>query len=76
MSWNGNDHFAGCRVSFKGTDPDQLLDEYKICIQATIWDIKDSNVELQYYQGSDIIFTYLSKVRQIVMKYLLISNVH
>lgn len=61
MSWNGNDHFAGCRVTFHGYDSDQPLDQYKVCIKATIWDITDRNVKLQYYSGSTVLSNYLAK---------------
>ncbi|XP_063433188.1 uncharacterized protein LOC134715156 isoform X1 [Mytilus trossulus] len=59
MSWNGYSHFSGCRVSFHGYSDD--LDKYKICIRATIWNVKDAGVTLKYYSGSSILSTYIQK---------------
>ncbi|XP_052100347.1 uncharacterized protein LOC127734486 [Mytilus californianus] len=61
MSWNGNQHFSGCRVTFHGYASDNSLDEYKICIKATIWNVYDSGVTLKYYSGSSVLFTYIQK---------------
>ncbi|VDI07723.1 Hypothetical predicted protein [Mytilus galloprovincialis] len=59
MTWNGDTHFSGCRVSFHGYSDD--LDKYKICIRATIWNVKDAGVTLKYYSGSSILSTYIQK---------------
>ncbi|XP_071166527.1 uncharacterized protein [Mytilus edulis] len=53
MSWNGETDFSGCLVSFHGGS-DFSLDEYKICIKATTWNLKDASVTLKYYTRSSI----------------------
>ncbi|XP_076101575.1 uncharacterized protein LOC143071259 [Mytilus galloprovincialis] len=59
MSWNGDNHFSGCRASFHGYGDGHY--EYKICIKATIWNVKDAGVTLKYYSGSSFLSTYIQK---------------
>lgn len=62
MSWTGSSIFSPCRVSFQGYDPDRPEDKYKTCIKATTWNVKNSDIKLQYYSGSGFLFNYLDKV--------------
>lgn len=61
VSFNGNNVDDKCKFGFHAYDSDHTLNQYKICIQATFWNIQNNNMDLYYYTESGDaakIFTY------------------
>jgi hypothetical protein len=53
VSFNGNNvPDSKCKFGFHAYDSDNTLNQYKICIQATYWNIQDDNMDLYYYTDS------------------------
>lgn len=53
VSFNGNNlQDNKCKLSFHAYDSDHTLNQYKICIQATYWNIQDNDLDLYYYTES------------------------
>lgn len=53
VSFNGNNMPDNkCKLSFHAYDSDHTLNQYKICIQATYWNIQDDDLDLYYYTES------------------------
>jgi hypothetical protein len=45
-----------CKFGFHAYDSDHTLNRYKICIQATYWNIQDDNMDLYYYYVVDGVY--------------------
>lgn len=63
ITWNGGEINSPCEVTFHGYDLDNVLNEYKVCLRASSWNITDagSEVELTYYMGDGVLDEYLEK---------------
>ncbi|XP_052087867.1 uncharacterized protein LOC127724904 [Mytilus californianus] len=52
ISWDGDSVSSySCKIGFHGYDSDNPLNEYKVCIRATTWNIQNTQVRLKYYTG-------------------------
>ena len=58
IQWIGDDLRYTCDLSLHGYDEDKIENEYKICIQASTWNVTDSNVYLTYYTDDNLQMTY------------------
>lgn len=56
IQWTGDSIDHTCYLH--GYDEDKIGNEYKICIQASTWDVTYSHVQLKYYTGSNLQMTY------------------
>ncbi|XP_071134780.1 uncharacterized protein [Mytilus edulis] len=57
VSWDGDSISSySCKIGFHGYDNASPLNEYKVCIRATTWNIQNTEVRLKYYTGlSDVL---------------------
>ena len=50
LSWTGHIR-SNCKVRFHGYNPEQTLNDYKVCIKATKWVVSGTEVILKYYSS-------------------------
>lgn len=50
LIWNGEAIRSDCKFKFSGRG-DDILDEYKVCVEMVEYDINDCDVKLQFYFG-------------------------
>jgi len=62
IQWTGDSISYPCDLSLQGYDEDKIENKYKICIQASTWDVTDSNVQLKYYTGNSVLDENLQMV--------------
>ena len=43
-----------CVLPLYGYDENKIENKYKICIQASTWDVTNPDVQLKYYTGSSV----------------------
>lgn len=54
LTWAGHTLSSyDCQFIFRAYNSDHPKNDYKVCIQATVWSILDTQVKLKYYAGSE-----------------------
>ena len=62
ISWQGDKYTSDCKISFNPYNFNSPQNKYKVCIRASYWNIKNTEVKLKYYSTVFDVFEKVSNI--------------